>query len=302
MSEPRGYADTGDGPSLELAHYSDSEVSRTIAEFCNGRWVAAWLRDGSVVRWVEGRPLTIRSQADVLSMISDRSRPPLRAVYATASRYQRLAERSDVFDDSNVVAVTPFWDVDNDPSLWRATVEAARAVVDELERLGVVKSVYVLWSGRGMHIRVNEGAISPEVRSKIGPLDAAWALVESVKLRVQQRVEEIRLKFEAHGLRVDNEVKPRGLFSVPLSLHRSVDSVVVCVDPSELEEFDPSWASPGAYRSSDSWRRFEPGEADDAVLRSHEVHGGYPLAGRRSRRRKEPPVDEMIRRWLDVEG
>ena len=292
MPEPQGRA------NLELVHYSKPEVRTAIAEFCRGRWVAAWLKDGSVVRWLGGRPLAMRSQSDVLSMISNRSRPLLRAVYATVSVYRRLAERSDVFDDSNVVAVTPFWDVDNDPALWRATVEAARAVVDELERMGVARSVYVLWTGRGMHVRVHEGAISSELRSKIGPLDAAWALVESVRLRVESKVEEIRLRFEAHGLRVDNEVKPRGLFSVPLSLHRSVDSVVVCVDPSELDEFEPSWASIGAFRSSGSWRRYEPGEADDAARRSFEVHGGYPILTRR-RRRKEPPVDEMIRKWFE---
>ncbi len=223
----------------------------------------------------------------------------MRSLYSTAELYARLQEMEDVFDPINIVGVTPFWDVDNDPERWRATVEAARAVLDELESLGIVRSVYVIWSGRGMHVRVHEGAISGEVRRRVGALDSAWALVDYVRLRVDGRVAELRSEFEAPRLRVDNEVKPRGLFSVPLSLHRSVDAVVVCLSPDDLDDFDPSWSDPLNFRSTDSWRTFELGEADQAVLRAIEVHGGYPGLRTRVRRRKEPPVDEMIRRWLD---
>ncbi|MDK2464604.1 MAG: hypothetical protein QI223_07525 [Candidatus Korarchaeota archaeon] len=282
-----------------MSHYSKPRVRRTIIDFCAGRWTAAWLVDGRVIRWLGGRPLKVNSEEDLDLLTSGRLGALARSLYSTAERYARLHEREDVFDPSNVVEATPFWDVDNDPERWRATVEAARAVVDALESLGIVRSVYVVWSGRGMHVRVHERAISEEVRQKAGTLDAAWALVEDVRLKIDGRVAELRSEFEAPRLRVDNEVKPRGLFSVPLSLHRSVDAVDVCLNPYELDDFDPSWSDPLGFRSTDSWRRFEPGEADQAVLRAIEVHGGYPGPRTRARRRKEPPVDEMIRKWLD---
>ncbi len=283
--------------ALVRSHYSRPDVRREIREFCRGRWVAAWLTDGRVVRWLGRRPATA-SPKDLDLLISGRAGSPVRSIYATAERYARLRRREDVYDPGNVLEVTPFWDVDNDPGSWRATVEAARALVEALGTLGVVRSVYVVWSGRGMHVRVHEGAISREVRERVGPLDAAWALVERVRLRVAGRIEELRSEFGAHGLRVDNEVKPRGLLSVPLSLHRSVDAVVVCLSPDQLDYFDPSWSDPSNFRSSDSWRRFDPGEADSAVLEAVELHGRYPGPRTPRRRRREPPVDEMLRRWL----
>ncbi len=252
-----------------------------------------------MVRWLGGKPLTVGFEGDLGLLTSGRLGAPVRSLYSTAERYARLRGEEDVFDRDNVVEATAFWDIDNDPGRWRATVEAARVVVDALESLGIVKSVYVMWSGRGMHVRVHEGAVSADVRRRVGALDAAWALVEDVRLRVEGRVAELRSEFEAPKLRVENEVRPRGLFSVPLSLHRSVNAVVVCLSPDDLDDFDPSWSDPQNFRSADSWRTFEPGEADQAVLRAIEVHGGYPSPRTRARRRKEPPVDEMIRRWLD---
>lgn len=131
-------------------HYSREEVVREILEFSRGRWIA--LAGGAWVRYLEGRPIT----SDSLELPATLLRTGTRAIYATTSIYSRLRSREDAFDGSKVVAVTPFLDIDNRPEDWRATVDAARLILEELESLGVVRSVHLLWSGRGMHVRVHQ--------------------------------------------------------------------------------------------------------------------------------------------------
>ncbi len=178
-----------------------------------------------------------------------------------------------------MTAVTPFLDIDNEPEAWKLTLEATRIIVDALDSLGIRRSCYVLWSGRGAHVRVNELSMSPGLRG----LDSAWALAELVRLRVEESISDLRVR-AGSSLRVENQLKPRSLFTVPLSLHRRLDRVAICVNPDELDSFDISWTEPNGFRHWGGWRRYEEGESDRAVLGALSKLGGYRL-----RRRREPP-------------
>ena len=63
--------------------------------------------------------------------------------------YGRLASRLDLEVRENIVYASPVWDIDGELERWRDVIEAARIIVDELERLGIARSVFVKWSGEG---------------------------------------------------------------------------------------------------------------------------------------------------------
>ncbi len=290
MSDLSRYLEGDGDDQLVRSHYSRHDVRSEITRFSRGRWLAL-----AGERWIRhlGRvPLTVDSLRLPGILLATRTR----SIYATTSVYRRLRTRDDPYDDSNVVAVTPYLDIDNDLDAWRSTIEVARMITEELERLGVVRSVYILWSGNGAHVRVHELALSKEFRD----LDHAWALAEYLRIRVGARVAEIRARFGAPGMKVENQLKPRSLFTVPLSLHRRVDRVAVCFRPDDLDDFDPSWTSPGQFRHDPSWDEHVVGEADGAATAALEAVGGYPIPARRTRRR-EPPVDEMVRKWNELD-
>lgn len=277
---------------LVREHYSKPIVRQEIIRFSRGRWLAA--TSGTTwIRYVGRKPLTINS----LDLPDFMLRRGCRSLYATTSIYRRLRTREDPFSEDNVVAVTPYLDIDNRIEDWKATIFMALEVVRELERLGIERSVYVLWSGKGAHVRVHERAISHELRG----LDSAWALAEYVKLKVEDKLIEARNRYGAKDLRVENQLKPRSLFTVPLTIHRKIDRIAICMRPEKLDEFELSWSEPGAFIHDASWSEYEEGEADNAVLEALSKVGGYPLH-RYSNKRKEPTVEEMIRRWLDSKG
>lgn len=275
-------------------HYSRRDVREEVIRFSRGRWLA--LAGSRWIRHLRSRPLTVESLRLPDSLLTTETR----ALYATTALYRRLRSRKDPYEEGNVVAVTPYLDIDNELEHWRATIEVARAISDELESMGVVRSVYILWSGKGAHVRVHEYALSRELRD----LDHAWALAEYLRIKVEPRVAEIRRRLDAAGMgvRVENQLKPRSLFTVPLSLHRVIDRVAICLKPEDLDDFDLSWTEPFSFKHH-AWEVYEVGEADGASKKALELVGGYPVAGRgaaRGRRRKEPPVDEMVRKWNDI--
>lgn len=271
---------------LVKEHYSRGDVRKEVMGFSRRRWLA--LAGRRWVRYLEGKPLT----SQLLRLPDTLVATGARAIYATTALYKRLDSREDPFVGSNVLAVTPYLDIDNELEHWKATIEVARIISDELESMGIVRSVYILWSGKGAHVRVHELALSEGLRD----LDHAWALAEYLKMRVEPEVAEIRRRFGAAGLRVENQLKLRSLFTVPLSLHRRVDRVAVCLKPEDVDDFDLSWTDPSSFKHRD-WEGYELGEADEASKKALDVVGGYP--SRRGKKRKEPPVDEMVRKWVE---
>ena len=301
----------GERYGLVLEHYARPEVPREIARFARKRWVAVHCERKDergrflLVRYRRAgasgsrKPLRVDGPGDVVAILRELAGLRPRTFYATAAIYARLEEPEDTFYPGSAVAFTPTWDIDNEPSAWRATVEVAETIIGALERYGVTRSVFAKWSGRGMHVHVHQGAISPELFARHGPLDVAYAIVEYVLLKVEGRVRAIRERYGAGSLKVENKMDPQRVFTCPLTLHRELDMVAVCIRPDELADFTPEWAKPGDFKHWTGWDSYEPGEADELAFKALEVVGPYPRPYR-PRRRRTKRLEDMIKKYLEM--
>jgi hypothetical protein len=251
-----------------IKHYSNPIVKETVFEFCKNRWVAleGGVESGRIfVRYVAGKPLKLDSPNDLLNLLVKYKSLGVRTVYASIAQYGVLGSADDVNNPLNIVSATPFWDIDVEGlENWRLAIEVAKIIVEFLERSGVSKSVYIVWSGEGAHVRLHEKAIPPEAYSTYNPVDVAYAIVEYVLEGVKDRIEEI-VKKSGGKVKVENLIDMKRVFTVPLSLHRKHDLVAVVIDPRNLDSFDISWANPTNFRSDDSWRYYSPDEAENIV-------------------------------------
>jgi len=278
-------------------HYSRKDVQREIMDFCRGRWIAIHCLDapGKFVlkRYIRGRPIKIERLEDLGTLYNYR----VRSIYATANVYRRIENFYDLYDQGNIAYCTPTWDIDSNLSNWRNTIRVAREIVEFLGGWGVKKSVYVKWSGNGCHIHINERSISESLLKKYNPLDLAYAIVEYVNAKLSQNLVESSMWSE---IKVENKIDPARVFTCPLSLHRELNTVCVCMKPEDLDKFSPSWIAPQEFRHDSRWREFKEGETDRLAETSHRTMGGYPLKfGRRSRKTK--PLDKQIMEWLQKE-
>jgi len=271
-------------------HYMRAEVRKEIAEYCARRWVAIHCEerdDGArpMIRyWSRSRPLTIRCEDDVINILEKFSSIKPRAFYATAHIYRRLDSIEDLASRENIIGSSPTWDIDSRDGDWRKVVKKAMEIMEVLERHGVVKSVFFKWSGRGAHIHVHPRAFSSDLLRKIDPLDVAYSVTQYIVGKIEPE----------DGIVVENKIDVQRVFTAPLSLHRSVDRVAVCVPPDELENFHVEWANPGGYKHfPHAWRRYEEGEGDELAEKAYAAVGPY-LAGRARRRRKHKPLDQEI--------
>lgn len=282
------------GVALVARHYSKPEVREEVASYSRDRWVALHCehrdREGRrlFIRYDRGRALRIQAPDDVERLLARFGGCRPRAFYASSNLYVELAKSVGAPSLSSAYACTPCWDVDNELQGWRDTVAVCEEVVSLLDKEGVSKSVSVFWSGRGAHVRLHHLALSAEVRRCISPFDAAYAVVEYI-IRKLSRASSAA--FGARGPRVENKMDPQRVFTCPLSLHRDLDVVCICIPLNKLWDFDLSWIELDKYRHSREWNKYEEGEADDLVIKAYEVVGGYP---HRVRRRKYERVDEAI--------
>ncbi|MEM2920976.1 MAG: hypothetical protein QXF26_01505 [Candidatus Bathyarchaeia archaeon] len=285
-------------------HYSDPKVRLEIATFSQSRWVGIHctvktrLGRPILLRYFRGRPMRIQGEEDVGRLLNAFRGLGPRTFYGTANVYVKLENPEDVSSIDNVVSCTPTWDIDNSPEAWKATVEAAKEIVSFLESEGVTQSIYVKWSGRGCHVHIHDKAFSREMRKRISPLDIGYAVVGYVIMKLDGKFSNIRSSFPGSLLRVDNEMDIQRLFTCPLSLHKELDRVCVCIGLNELDEFIPEWTTVGTYRHYDGWNRWYEGEADALAEKACNVVGSYP--SRSSHRRRNPPVDEQISRWVKL--
>ncbi|KYH38841.1 MAG: hypothetical protein AYL30_002530 [Candidatus Hecatellales archaeon B24] len=298
---------TSNRRSLILQHYSNPKVQREIADYSTGRWVAIHCdktddRGRKILVRYQGkarRPLRIDGPSSVLRLIENFQWLMPRSIHATANLYRKLESEEDVAFIDNIAACTPTWDIDNELEAWKATREAAREIVRFLSENGVSESVYVKFSGRGAHVQVHPYAFSPEVRARHNPLDLAYALVEYVRGKLQPRFVELAVRLKAQSLRVDNEMDFQRLFVCPLSVHRNLDLVAVCLDPENLDDFAPEEARLGRVkRHWEGWRSHRVGEADRLAVKAYNLVGGYPGTYGRPRRRRHPPLEKQIWSFL----
>ena len=253
-------------------HYFRRDVAEEIFRYSRMRWAALEGRLGGgrvFIRYRDNVPLHFTSPESVSSTIARYFGVGVRAVYVTAAVWRSLKSRDDVEREENIVKYTPFWDVDLVDGGWRAALAAAEALVRVLEGEGVSESVYLLWSGRGVHVRVNENALSDDLLEELSitPVDAAFAIVEYV---LRKGSEAIRSAAKRSGgeVKVENLIDAKRVFTAPLSLHRELDRVAVCFTPNELSSFTLEWTNPGSFKHNPCWGRHYVGELDDLLRKA----------------------------------
>ena len=296
--------------STVVAYYSHTEVQEEIARFSTDRWVALHCE----LLDKEGRPyllryrrvaknkipLTIKNPEDVPALLERFGRLRPRTFYASANVYEKITHREHVRSKDNISFCLPTWDIDNTIQKWRATIAVAEEIVNLLEEENVSKSVFLKWSGNGVHVHIHHKAFSAELLRKINPLDAAYAIVEYVNSKLRSRYLEIAKRYGAQELKVENEMDPQRVFTCPLSLHRSQNLVAVCLPPDMVSDFNPEWASSEHYRHWSRWERFEKGESDQLAKKGRRTVGPYPLRGvPRPTERRGKSTAKLITRWLE---
>ncbi len=282
-----------------LAHYSRPQVKSELSTYCRGKWIAleGSRRDGGrlFLRYERRprKPLTIDTSEDLDETLKRfrYSRP--RTVYASVNAYRKLEDPEDLEEPTNIVGCTPIWDVDASLDSWEYSLEVADAIVSFLDKEGVSRSLFLKWSGRGVHIHIHEGAFSRNLLKRRNPLDISFSIVEYVLKKTESQLADLMAKAPQSSdrpLKVENKIDLKRVFTAPLSLHRSLDLCCVCFKPSDLYNFSLDWAQPDGYRHDDGWKAFEEGEADPLAEKSLAKIGGYdgwPKPTRRAKVRRE---------------
>jgi len=288
-----------------IRHYTRHEVRQEIARFARSRWVALHCmvktkKDSlTMVRFDAGRPLTIEKSGDIGVIFLKFSKLLPRTIYASANVYRRLRYSEDVYDPQNIVGCTPTWDIDvrdQGKKGWIAALKAAYELVCFLDKWGVRESVFVKVSGRGLHVHIHHEAISEDVRTKYHPLDVAYAIVEFGVRRLESQIRRMGLE-EGVLVKIENCMDKQRVFTCPLSLHRELDVVCVCINPDTLPDVDYRITDPEGFVHYRDWNRYDKGECDELAYAALNAVGGYPWP-RRTRRRKHPPIEEQILKYL----
>jgi len=264
------------GIEFSFKHYLREDVASEISKFCKGRWVAleSLARRGRRIfyrYWDGERPLTVSSPVDVKKILNKFRYSVPRTFYATANIYRKLERKEDLQQD-NILYSTPSWDIDGSLNEIDLIKEAAEILIEKLREHGVERSLYLIWSGRGIHLHLNEKAISEKVW-KADPLRVSFSIVEYILREAKDDLVKLceRSRDPKRRLKLENIMDIQRVFTAPLSLHRELDLVAVTIDPEKLDEFDLSWADPHNFKHWKSWDRFSEGEADELAKKALEA-------------------------------
>ncbi|WFO75930.1 hypothetical protein J4526_03525 [Desulfurococcaceae archaeon MEX13E-LK6-19] len=258
-----------------IEYYSQKNVAEEITLFLKDRWVGIEGPGKKWIRWIHNKPLIITSPDEIVDLLKKNRWLNPRSIYGTIELFKRLTSRRDVEEDyeNNVYAATMFIDIDIvDESIvektWRYAIEAAKTIRSFLEQEGVRESIYFLWSGAGIHVRIHEKAISDNIYNMAHPIDVVFALAEYIMESLKRELLEI-VRDSGGLIKIENLVAPKRVFTAPLSLHRRLDAVAIPLRPEDLDEFNPSWSNPKEPKySSKAWARFKQGEADDLAVKA----------------------------------
>nr|MDO8100654.1 hypothetical protein [Candidatus Njordarchaeota archaeon] len=290
-----------------IEYYKSLKVREEIAAYCKRRWVAIHCEKTTpqgvpyLVRykgWKERKtPLIIRGEADVTKLMNMFGKLSPRAFYGTINEFGKLENPDDTDNEDNIERSTPIWDIDNEINDWRTTIKVARLIVEFLEDNGIKKSVFVKWSGNGAHVHLNPSAFSDGTFKKLGSLNISFATVQFVIVSLKPRFRELIGSTGSKELSVENKIDPKRVFTAPLSLHRNLFRACVCMLPQKLGDFDLSWTDPVSFEHDPNWSKSVRGEADDLAELAFGKIGPCPYTGRMYRR-KNPPVDKQIKKYL----
>ena len=277
-----------------LTYYSKPQVKEEIAAYCSGRWVAleGFYPNGgrAFLRYSRGgNPLTINEPENVDLLLKRFRFFKPRTIYASVNSYKTLENRENTEDPENIGRSMPIWDVDASLESWEYAVKASEIIVDCLDREGVSRSVFLKWSGRGIHIHVHDGAFSQRILKKHNPLDIAFSIVEYILRKAKAQLVKLAEKAPQTGdrlLKIENKMDLKRVFTAPLSLHRQLDLCCVCFKQNDIHNFSPDWAKIEICRHDPSWKIYEEGEGDQLAVKAVAEIGGYdgwPQAPRRRR-------------------
>lgn len=229
-----------------VEYYSRDYVCREIASFLNGRWAGIEGENKKWVRWFRDKPLTIKEPSDIPRLIRRYLSLKPRSFYGTIEIFGKLESRRDVVEnyDSNVLFTSVFIDIDIIDevvveSAWKYVLKAAKTITDWLKEEGISRSVYLLWSGAGIHVRINERAFDDPLHH-YHPLSLAHAFAEYILLKLKPQL--LKIIRESNGaIKIENLVTMKRVFTAPLSLHRRLNCVSVAFSPAKIEEFRLEW-------------------------------------------------------------
>ncbi len=297
-----------DYESVVIPHYNKQEVQGEIVRFSQSRWVAVQCQVLNqqgyplLLRYHRGSgrtkaPLTITKAEEIPLLLKQYIRLRPRTFYASINVYKELTQQDQVRAVDNILRCTPTWDIDNTPEKWEATIAAAKEIMSFLDKEGVSKSLWFKWSGMGAHVHLHHRALSLELLQRIAPLDVAYAVVEYVNRRLRSRFAEISESLHARELNIENEIDLQRVFTCPLSLHRSLNSVAVCVSQDQIDEFTPDWTMVQDYRHWKGWDQYSTGEADSLAEKAYKLIGPYSVKSLPKPKQKQPQTDTIVK-WL----
>lgn len=227
-------------------HYESDAVRKEIFEFSKGRWIA--LQGRTFVRYdAKGDPLYFKSDEDVPRYVNIYG---ARTIYATAAIYSDLK-------NFKISKFTPFFDIDTKIDKWEFAIQAAKVILEALNEHDLKESIYLLWSGEGIHLRINENSLP----KNIDPFICSKAIVNYILKITKNRILELISKSNG-SLKVENLIDEKRLFTVPLSFHRTLNLVTVCFPPDDIDNFNIEWANPNNYKHKAVWNKYKENEAE----------------------------------------
>ncbi len=246
-------------------HYLRKDVINEILDYCKNRWIAIELQRKvrTIVRyWKNKNPIELKNEDCIKKLIVEY--PNLRTIYATVNIYKEISAEK-LRDLNNIEKTSIVIDIDGSVEDFEILKKIAEIIVSKAEKYGIYKSIFLKWSGRGIHVHINENSISQEILKNFHPLDIAYAICEFLILECKNEIqkEAEKAKGKEREIKVENKIDIQRVFTVPLSFHRFLDYVCVCFKPNEILNFDLEWAKPENFKHNKNWREFEIGESDN---------------------------------------
>ncbi len=296
-------------PDEIVRYYNNPKVKNEIYEFSLNRWVASEASSNTKRIFIRywrrnGPPLSFNSLSAIDRFFYHFKKLNPRTFYASINTYQSLSSREDTTNIDNIVSSSPVWDVDGDLSYYEYILKAAEIIVEGLQKHGLYKSIYLIWSGRGIHIHINENAFSKDLLKKHHPLNLSYAVVEYILRISKRKLLELFSKIGSskREFKVENKIDIQRVFTVPLSLHRFLDYSAVCFKPDEIDNFDLSWTEPNNFRHNPDWRVFITGEADELGEKAVKAIGEYLPTLKIRGRRKSSVIETVVAKTPVIQG
>lgn len=255
-------------------HYLKEEVKNQIINYVKDRWIALENigKERIFYRYFRNRePIKVSNEDEYKKLFIEFR---FRTIYATINLYKEI-KRDKLKDLYNIYATTPIFDIDGSLDDFELMKKVAEVIISELDKYNIKKSVYLVWSGRGIHIHIHERAFTVNKN----PLDIAYSIVDFITKKTNEEVSKIvsNAKNTDRELKVENKIDIQRVFTVPFSFHRFLDYVCVPFKPNDIYNFDLSWVNPNNFKYNKNWNEYEEGEGNELAEIVLKESKGYEL-------------------------